>query len=358
MHTRASSALATAFPPPAGYWALSAGAGRVLFHKRGVLAALGLMVLLTALAGASLAYGTAELSLWDALRAILGQGEPKHVFLIKELRLPRLAAGLLSGAALGVAGCLLQTLAHNRLATPGIIGIDDGASAFAVASIIAVPTSLAPSALALMGAATATALVFGLSGGSGSKGYRFIVVGIAVGAVFGALTNLMLARSDMDSANLAYPWTVGSLNARPAQAVWLLAMGLLVCLPAAKYLGRALNVLRFSEPVAVGLGVALRRTRALTLVVTVVLTALGVAVVGPVGLIALAAPEMARQLAGRQGVPIIGAALSGALLMALADWVGRSAFAPIEIPVGVITAVVGGPYLLWILLRRPDRRIG
>src|SRR5690606_35483177 len=114
-----------------------------------------------------------------------------------------------------------------------------GASAFAVASIIAVPTTLAPSALALLGATTATALVFGLSGGPGAKGYRFIVVGIAVGAVFGALTNLMLARSDMDSANLAYPWTVGSLNARPAQAVWLLALGFAVCLPIAKYLGRS-----------------------------------------------------------------------------------------------------------------------
>ncbi len=358
MRPDASSPHVSTLPSPAGYWAVSAGAYRVLFHKRGMLAALGLIVALVMLAGLSLAYGTADLGPLGALQAIVGEGEPRQVFLIQELRLPRLAAGLLSGAALGVAGCLLQTLAHNRLATPGIIGIDDGASAFAVASIIAVPTSLAPSALALMGAATATALVFGLSGGAGSKGYRFIVVGIAVGAVFGALTNLMLARSDMDSANLAYPWTVGSLNARPALAVWLLAMGVLVCLPIAKYLGRALNVLRFSEPVAVGLGVSLRRTRVLTLIVTVVLTALGVAVVGPVGLIALAAPEMARQLAGRQGVPIMGSAFSGALLMGLADWVGRSVFVPIEIPVGVITAVVGGPYLLWILLRRPDRRIG
>src|SRR5690606_34761954 len=164
-----------------------------------------------------------------------GLGDPMHVFLIQELRMPRLIAGLATGFALGVAGCLLQTLARNRLATPGIIGIDDGASAFAIASIVAVPTSLAPSFLALWGAAVAAVLVFVLAAGPGARGYRFIVVGIAVGALFGALTNLMLARTGIDSANLAYPWTVGSLNARPPQAIWLLGMSLVFCLPAAKY---------------------------------------------------------------------------------------------------------------------------
>ena len=127
--------------------------------------------------------------------------------------------------------------------------------------------------------------------------------------------------------------------------------------PLQKYLARGLNVLRFPDSVAISLGLRLRRLRAMTLLVTVVLTALAVAVVGPVGLIALAAPEMARHLAGHQGVPVFGAGLAGALLMTGADWVGRSAFAPIEIPVGVITAVVGGPYLLWILLRQPSRRM-
>ena len=343
---------------PAGYSLLSAGSVSVLMHRRGAVAMAILLAALAFVAISSLTVGTAALSPWDAVLAIAGQGSGMNVFLVQELRLPRLLAGILSGAAFGVGGCLLQTLARNRLATPGIIGIDDGASAFAIASIIAVPTSMAPSALALIGAATAAALVFGLGGGVGSRGYRFIVVGIAIGAVFGALTNLMLARTNIDSANLAYPWTVGSLNARPAEAVWMLAVGLLICLPVAKYLGRALNMMRLSEPIAVALGVRLPMTRALTLLVTVVLTALGVAVVGPVGLIALAAPEMARHLAGHQGVPVLTSGLAGAVLMTAADWAGRSVFTPIEIPVGIIAAVVGGPYLLWILLRQPSRRIG
>lgn len=349
------SSLSLAVSAPAGYLRLGGERWHILVHLRGAIAAGILIVLLLIMVAVSMATGATSLSPFDALRAAFGEGTSMNVFLIQELRLPRLVAGLLTGAAFGVAGCLLQTLARNRLATPGIIGVDDGASAFAIASIVAVPTSLAPSVLALWGAATAAVLVFLLAAGPGARGYRFIVVGIAIGAVFGALTNLMLARSGIDSANLAYPWTVGSLNARPPQAVLLLGISLVFCLPAAKYAAAYLNLLRLSDSVAAGLGVRLRVVRTLVLVLTVLLTGLGVAVAGPVGLIALAAPEMARHMNRQKGVPVMTAGLAGALLMIVADWAGRSLFAPIEIPVGVITAVVGGPYLLWILLRSPPK---
>ncbi len=342
---------------PHGYCLLRLGALSFLLHRRSLLVALVLSLALLLTCGWLLAAGTPGLSQWQALRAAFGQGEPMHLLLVRELRLPRLIAGLLSGAALGAAGCLLQTLARNRLATPGVIGIDNGATAFAVASIVAIPTSIAPSALALSGAATAAALTFALAMGSGARGYRFIVVGIAIGVLFGALTNLMLARTDIDAANAAYPWTVGSLNARPAQAVLLLGIGLAVGLPVAKLLVRPLMLMRFSDNVAVGLGTRLRLMRLLTLALTVWLTALAVAVVGPVGLIALVAPEMARYLCRQHGVPVINAALSGALLMVIADWVGRTLLAPVEIPVGIIMAIVGGPYLIWILLRQPSRTL-
>lgn len=329
----------------------------MLVHRRSMLVGICLCLALILTVGWLLAAGTPGLSQWQALRAAFGDGEPMHLLLVRELRLPRLLAGLLSGAALGAAGCLLQTLARNRLATPGVIGIDDGATAFAVASIVAIPTSIAPSMLALSGAATAAALTFALAMGSGARGYRFIVVGIAIGVLFGALTNLMLARTDIDAANAAYPWTVGSLNARPAQAVFLLGIGLAIGLPVAKLLTRPLTLMRFSDNVAIGLGTRLKLMRILTLALTVWLTALAVAVVGPVGLIALVAPEMARYLCRQQGVPVINAALSGALLMVIADWVGRTLLAPIEIPVGIIMAIVGGPYLIWILLRQPSRTL-
>lgn len=337
---------------PRGHWLLQPLGISLLVSRRGLAAALVLLAMALMVSIGSLTVGTPTLSPAEVLAAAIGTGDPFNVFMLQELRMPRLAAGLLSGAALGVGGCLLQTLARNRLATPGIIGIDDGATAFAVASIVAIPTSLAPPMLALLGASTAAALAFGLGGG-GARGYRFIVVGIAVGALFGALTNFMLARTSIDAANLAYPWTVGSLNARSPSTVIVLAVCLLLCLPVAKILGRQLQLLRFSDAVAIGLGTNVRRTRLTILVVTVLLTATAVAVAGPVGLISLVAPEMARHLTGHRGVPIINSALAGALLMTAADWVGRTAFAPVEIPVGVITAIVGGPYLLWILLREP-----
>ncbi|MDF3933549.1 FecCD family ABC transporter permease [Pseudomonas citronellolis] len=339
---------------PHGYGLLRLGRLSLLWHRRSLLVGLALLALLATafvfcLSGDGLGAG-------QALAVLLGHGDPFQQLLVNELRLPRLFAGVLSGAALGAAGCLMQTLARNRLATPGMVGLDNGATAFAVASIVAVPTSLAPSALALTGAATAATLTFLLASGAGARGYRFIVVGLGVGALFGALTNLMLARAAIDAANAAYPWTVGSLNARPALAVWLLAGGLALGLPLAKALVRPLSVMRFADSVAIGLGVRLGAMRIATLALSVALTGLAVAVTGPVGLVALIAPEAARYLGGQHGVPVLNAALAGALLTLLADWLGRTLLAPVEIPVGIVMAVIGAPYLLWIILRQPSGR--
>ncbi|WP_069861659.1 FecCD family ABC transporter permease [Pseudomonas citronellolis] len=341
-------------PSPHGYGLLRLGRLSLLWHRRSLMVGLALLAALAAafvfcLSGDGLGAG-------QAIATLLGQGDPFQQLLVRELRLPRLLAGLLSGAALGAAGCLMQTLARNRLATPGMVGLDNGATAFAVASIVAVPTSLAPSALALTGAASAAALTFLLAAGAGARGYRFIVVGLGIGALFGALTNLMLARADIDAANAAYPWTVGSLNARPPLAVWLLAGGLALGLPAARLLTRPLTTMRFSDSVAIGLGVRLGAMRIATLALSVALTGLAVAVAGPVGLVALIAPEAARYLGGQHGVPVLNAALAGALLTLLADWLGRTLLAPIEIPVGIVMAVIGAPYLLWIILRQPSGR--
>ncbi len=348
---------------PSGHWRLAwqAADGRMpcslLIDRRAFGAAL---VLLMALLMASLAYlamGSNPLAPQAVLPALVGRGDIMAVFLVQELRLPRLAAACLTGAAFGVAGCLMQTLARNRLATPGIIGIDNGATAFAVASVIGLGVSLAPPAMALVGASTAAALTFGLAAGGGTRGYRFIVAGIGVGAVFGAITQLLMAKVHIDTANAAYPWTVGSLNARPAGAVTLLAVGLPLGLGAALWLTRALSLMRFSDAVASGLGLRVSQRRWQVLVVSVWLTGLAVAVAGPVGLIGLIGPEIARSLSSPRGVPVVASALAGALVMVLADLAGRVLLAPIEIPVGIVTAVVGGPWLLWILLRPASRNL-
>ena len=317
-------------------------------------ALLGLLVLTTII---SLATGTVQVSLFDTLRALAGHADPMTDFVINELRLSRVIAGLLSGAALAMAGCLMQTLARNRLATPGIIGIDNAATAFAVASVVGVGLSLAPSAMALAGAAAATAIAFGLAGANGTRGYRFIVAGIGIGAIAGAVTQVMLSRVAIDAANAAYPWTVGSLNARSGQSVLVLGMGLAAGYLILMSLSRALNTLQFTDAVAIALGTRLKATRIIGLGLSVMLTGLAVSVCGPVGLIALLAPELARALCRPGKVPLTAAALAGASFMLIADLLGRTLFAPLEIPVGIITAIVGSPYLLWILLRPSPRSL-
>ncbi|MCK0745851.1 iron ABC transporter permease [Chromohalobacter nigrandesensis] len=329
---------------------------RIIVDKRNLLANLLLAGLLMVLTGVSLATGSAAtLSGPAMLGALLGHGSALDIFVVHELRLPRVVAGLVTGGAFALAGCLMQTVARNRLATPGIVGLDNGATAFAVASVVGTGISLAPPAMALTGAAVAAALTFGLTGSIGVRGYRFLVAGIGVGAVFGAITQLMLTRVSIDAANAAYPWTVGSLNARPAHAVSILSLALLPALLAAIRLTRSLTVMRLSDTVAISLGVSASRCRLMALSVAVILTGLAVAVAGPVGMVALIGPEFARQISTRNTVPVVGATLAGAIVMLAADLLGRVILAPIEVPVGIVTALIGSPLLLWILLN-PNAR--
>ncbi|HBS84028.1 FecCD family ABC transporter permease [Vreelandella alkaliphila] len=347
---------ADSVPAPEGYWhiALPRWGYSFLLEKRALAVNIGLLIALLASCLLYLSLGSVPLAPSAVIPAVLGKGDMMTAFMVQELRLPRLAAACFTGAAFALSGILMQTLACNRLATPGIIGIDNGATAFAVASIVGMSVSIAPPAMALAGATTAAVLTFGLAAGSGTQGYRFIVAGIGVGAVFGAVTQLMLARVAIDTANAAYPWTVGSLNARPGGAVQLLGIGLALGIIAALALARSLTLLRFKDATASGLGLRVKARRLQILMLSVVLTAFAVAVAGPVGMVALIGPEIARSLSSARHVPILAATLAGALVMLLADLAGRTLLAPIEIPVGIVTAVVGGPWLLWILMR-PQR---
>ncbi len=344
-------------PAPPGTWRLGGRNRSLLLDRRALTAATALAVLVVVTVAVSLSVGTAQVTLARTLPAVFGAGEARDVLLVQGLRLPRVAAGLAVGAALGIAGVLLQTLARNRLATPDTVGLNDGATAFAVASVVAVSTTLTPSAFALVGSATAAALALGLAGGAGHRGYRFLVVGLGVGAALGAVTQLMLARAELDAANQAFAWTVGSLNSRSAVSVAVLAVGVAVALPVAVVLGRQLRLLRLADPVVLGLGQRVARVRLAVIATAVVTAGLSVAAAGPLGLVALLAPEIARKAAGPRVVPVVGAALAGALVVLLADLVGRTVAAPLELPAGIVTAVLGGPYLLWLLLTTRTRRM-
>src|SRR5690554_3537358 len=336
---------------PTGTWLIRLPLnGSLLVDKRALFAASLLTLLLLISIVISLCLGATNYSPAEVLDALFGESNPMTAFILNELRLPRVIAGILSGAGFALAGCLMQTLARNRLATPGIIGIDNAATAFAVASVVGVGSALAPPAMSLVGAITATALIFALAGSSGTQGYRFIVVGLGIGAIAGAGTQLILSWVAIDDANAAFPWTIGSLNARSPDAFKLLCAGLALGVFFAYRLAKGLNALRLSETVPTALGFNIKRLRAASLVLAVLLTGLAVAVAGPVGMVALLGPEIARALCRHRGLPILASALAGALLMVLADLLGRIMLAPLEIPVGIVTAVVGSPYLLWMLL--------
>ncbi|MFL1407170.1 FecCD family ABC transporter permease [Marinobacter sp. M1N3S26] len=326
-------------------------------RQRNASTNLALALALVAAVTASLALGTVAVPPEAILDVLAGGGDAIHQFVIRELRLPRVLAGALTGAAFALAGCMMQTVARNRLATPGIIGIDNAATAFAVASVVGTGIAVAPSAMALTGAAAATALAFGLAGANGTRGYRFIIAGLGIGAIAGAVTQVMLSRVAIDAANAAFPWTVGSLNARSATAVQVLALGLAIGYGLAIALGPALTTLQFSDPVAINLGTRLKRIRALSLACAVLLTGLAVAVAGPVGMVALLAPELARALSRAGKVPLTASALAGAAFMVAADLVGRLALAPLELPVGLVTAIAGSPYLIWILVKPSTRSL-
>ena len=338
--------------PLAGYWRLKAFNQRItlLVSQRATWVNMGLVLAVLAASTMSLGMGSVQLSPTEVWLALAGEGPAMHQLVVKELRLMRVLAGIGTGAAFALAGCLMQTLARNRLATPGIIGIDNAATAFAVASVVGVGSALAPPAMSLVGAITATALIFALAGSSGTQGYRFIVVGLGIGAIAGAGTQLILSWVAIDDANAAFPWTIGSLNARSPDAFKLLCAGLALGVFFAYRLAKGLNALRLSETVPTALGFNIKRLRAASLVLAVLLTGLAVAVAGPVGMVALLGPEIARALCRHRGLPILTSALAGALLMVLADLLGRIMLAPLEIPVGIVTAVVGSPYLLWMLL--------
>lgn len=348
--------------PPAGFWLWRSGGTSdgssdgtrprysLLIPKRAVIINSLLILLLLIVVTLSLGSGSVSLSPAEVWQALWQQGPAINQLVVNELRLQRVLAGLTTGAAFALSGCLMQTLSRNRLATPGIIGIDNAATAFAVASVTGTGLSLAPSAMALAGAATACALAFGLTGASGRGGYRFIVAGIGIGAIAGAMTQFMLSRVAIDDANAAFPWTVGSLNARSPEATAALAACLPFALALSLRMTRALQLVQVSDAVSIGLGINLKQVRRNGLILSVLLTGLAVAVAGPVGLVALLGPEIARSLCRHKGVPLVASALCGALIMLAADLTGRLILAPLEIPVGIVTAVVGSPYLLWMLL--------
>ncbi|MFC9122788.1 FecCD family ABC transporter permease [Streptomyces sp. NPDC057067] len=336
---------------------LRRGAYSWLLPRRSALTAAVLVPVVAVLVALAVMASSTGMSLPETLSGLLGTGDPGTVMIVRDFRLPRVFVGLLVGAALGIAGCLTQTLAGNRLATPDLVGVNDGATAAVVAAAAGSTTGMVGNWwLGPVGAVAAAVIVVLCAGGAGSAGYRVLVTGIGVSTFLGAVGDLIMSRENGNTAGGVFLWAVGSLNGRDWGAGTPLALVLLLLVPLALAVGHRLQLLRFDDDVASSLGVDLRRLRAGALALAVALAGTAVGVGGPIAFVALAAPVLAQRMAGPTRVPVTGSALTGAALIAAADALGRVA-APVELPVGVVTSVLGGPFLLWVLFR-PDRATG
>ncbi len=304
----------------------------------------------------SVGYGEYPITPIAVIKTLLGfnTNNPDYDFVIYTLRLPRVITAFLVGMALAIAGTLLQGLTRNPLAAPEVIGVEAGAGLAAVALIVLFPTMPVSllSIAAFVGALIAALLVYWLSWISSSSPIRLILVGVGVGAIAGALTSLMITFGNIYDVSQALVWLAGSVYGRTWDHVRALLPWLMVLIPLSLLYARELNTLHLGDSVARGLGSAVEWQRGFLLLIAVALSGTSVATAGTIGFVGLMAPHLARQLVGAAHEGLIPtSALLGGLIVALADLLGRSLFAPIELPCGVITAAVGAPYFLYLLYR-------
>jgi iron complex transport system permease protein len=314
-----------------------------------------------ALAGAvavfvwGLTVGDFPLPVSEVVATLLGGGEGGGDFIVRTLRLPRGLTGLLVGAAFGLSGAIFQCIARNPLASPDIIGVNGGAALAAVFAIVVADKGGTTLTLAALGGASAASIaVYALSWRNGVTGYRLVLVGIGVTAVLTAGVSYLLTQAQIFEAQQAVVWLTGSLNGRTWDDVRPVAWALALLIPVTAWLGRHLRLLELGDDTARALGVPVERARGGLILASVALAAVATASAGPIGFVALVAPQIARRLVRDGSIALLPSAAVGSLLLVAADLVGRRVFAPTELPVGLVTAVLGAPYLL-VLLARANR---
>lgn len=331
---------------------MNATASTGSINHRWRLLGIGLAVLPAFLA--VLCYGDYSIGPIEMARCLLHlpTASPDAQWVLFDLRLPRVLIAWLVGAALGLAGAILQALTRNSLAEPGLMGVSAGASVAAVAVFSFWPLAhpLILSAAAFGGAMTAMVLLFMLGLLGGRTAQRMLLTGVAISALLGAVTNLLLLYSRGLSFEHVSFWLAGGLTGKSWPQLWPLCFLMMVLLPLALILAWDLNAVASGEQIAVALGVPLRGRQALLLTLCAALTAISVATVGPISFVGIVAPNAARQLVGAwQSRLLPVSALLGGFLVALADIVGRALCRGVEIPCGLVTAAIGGVYLYFLL---------
>ncbi len=337
----------------AGPLVLRGGRWSVQLHVRSIVVGLILLALTLVVAVWSTMVGDFPLSVRQVLRAVFGDGGKDAEFIVQTLRLPRALTGMMVGAALGMSGAVFQSIARNPLGSPDIIGFESGAAVGAVVLITlfdATSTQVAMGAVA--GGLLTALLVYALAYRRGLAASRLVLVGIGIGFTASAATDYLITRAQIYDVQRAAVWLTGSLNGRSWDHVRTIGLALLVLSPVIVVAQRSLDRLELGDDTAAALGVRVGRTKLLLIILAVGLSALAVAAAGPIVFVAFVAAPIARRLTSTPGACVIPAALVGALVTTCADLAARRVLAPTELPVGIATAVIGAPYLLWLLGRR------
>lgn len=325
-------------------------AARDRIRRRTTIVSLALGAIILALVVVGVSVGSFAIEPSGIVATLLGQGEPKEEFVLFRLRLPAIVLGILVGIAFGVAGALFQTLLRNPLASPDIIGISGGASVAAAFGILILGVSgAAVSLLAFGGAILVAAAIYALSYRGGITGMRFVLIGVGFAFLAQSVLGYLLSRGDVREASQALTWMVGGLGSAEWQGIVVLAAALVVLLPLVAILSPKLRMLQLGDDIAASLGVSVGRTRQGVLIVAVAMTAVATAYAGPIAFVAFVSAPIARRLVGGGALALVPSALVGATVVLAADLLGRYLIPGVSVPAGVITAIIGAPYLLWLI---------
>lgn len=329
---------------------------RLLYQPRALKVTWAMVALSVIVLIASLVLGTFDVSTSKVVDVLSGGGSSLERTVVLQWRLARCLVALTVGAALGFSGALTQLIARNGLASPDILGISRGATAGAVALIATVGTTsfIGVPLAAILGGLCTAAVIWALSRVARNDMYTLVLIGIGVNAGLQALIVYLLASTDLDTAAAARTWMMGTINGRTTEHLWPTLIVLLICFAVILRMSVYLPALQLGDDTAGALGVNTKKVNFTLLVVAVVLASTTVSAVGPVGFVAFVAPQVAARLAKTSHPPVVASAACGAALMGVADLIARTAFAW-EVPVGIVTSAIGGPFLLWLLWKKTNR---
>lgn len=325
-------------------------------RKRGLVILLLLTALMLLFSVVSLSMGSMRIPIGSVIGVLLGKSDPTNSLVILQLRLPRIVAAILIGAALAVSGAVLQGIIRNPLAAPDLIGVTGGASVAAVAFITLSAGKLSIHWLplvAIAGAFLTAGMNYVLAWKKGVSPLRLVLIGIGIATAMGALTTFLLISGPAYLASQVLNWMTGSIYGTAWKHVAALTPWIAVFIPMAVYFSKELNVQSLGESLAIGLGSRIQRTRLMLLFISVALAGAAVGIAGTISFIGLLAPHMARRIVGPSyGILLPVSALLGALILLAADLAGRMLFQPLDVPAGVFTAGIGAPFFLYLLFKR------